>query len=250
MDPRDARLRQLQARKDREATEAARAAAGVTDIALNASSLQRRGQQQQQQRQRHRDSTDDGGLRKFAADGVFTQAYHAVYKASPWVIVTGLPTTISEGDLAAVAAQYGRIVDVRLDRSWHRVAEDPNKPRRFADGSFVGGRGFVAFEDPRSCVLATDNLQGIELAAKNPALMPHDAAAPPGGSSRPPQKLRWDHCHEAQVPALPADVPTYAEWLHAQAGFEGRRVAEAMRKRRGVSEAKLALAVGASDMEV
>ena len=245
----DARLRQVQARKDREATAAARAAAGDTSVALNNNRSGGTSAAQQQQR-RQRQNDDDGGLQKYAADGVFSAEYHAVYKASPWVVVTGLPLTVTEGDLAAVAAQFGSIVDVRLDRTWHRIAEDPNKPRRHPDGTFLSGRGFVAYADPRSCVLVTDNLQGITLEPKNPAAVPDDPYTASGAAPRGPSKLRWDHCLERQVPPMPADVPTYAEWLHAQMGLEAHRIAEIMGARRGAAEAKLALAVPEGDVEV
>jgi hypothetical protein len=243
---RDQRLRQIQARKDREATDAARSAAGAMGAGHSISGGHRRQGQQQQQR-RHDD--DDVGTKKYAAEGVFSASYHAVYKDSPWVVVTGLPTTITEGDVAAIAAQYGTIVDVRLDRSWHRVAEDSNKPRRFADGTFLSGKAFVAFADPRSCVLVTDNLQGYVLEPKNVDALPDDLAAA-GGMSRPPQPLRWDHCHEAQVAPLPADVPTYAEWLHAQRAVEAREVAGIMRAKKGVARAGLALTLSTADVEV
>ncbi|KAF4347094.1 hypothetical protein G4B88_002254 [Cannabis sativa] len=43
-------------------------------------------------------------------------SWHANYKDSAYVYVGGIPFDLTEGDLLAVFAQYGEIVDVNLVR--------------------------------------------------------------------------------------------------------------------------------------
>jgi hypothetical protein len=226
----DPRLRQLQAVKDRKAAEAARAAAQASG-GLGACGRERA------TGQRRPRPDDDLGVRKFNADNsTFTVEYHSAFKNSPWVVVSNLPLDISEGDLASVAAQYGTVVDVRLDRFYRNKRrggeEGASGPSGRAEGAFTSGRGFIAFGDCRSCVLVTDNLQGIVLTASKSsaggAAQP-DAAPAGGASSRP---LKWDHCLEHQVPLLPLEVPTYAEWLHEQVKEEARIAASVMARKR------------------
>ena len=51
------------------------------------------------------------------ADGVADSAsWHAKFKHSAYIFVGGLDYTLTEGDLLAVFAQYGEIVDVNLVR--------------------------------------------------------------------------------------------------------------------------------------
>ena len=42
------------------------------------------------------------------------QSWHARFKHSAYIFTGGLPYTLTEGDLLAVFAQYGEIVDVNL----------------------------------------------------------------------------------------------------------------------------------------
>lgn len=67
-------------------------------------------------------------------------SWHAKYKDSAYVYVGGIPFDLTEGDLLAVFAQCGEIVDVNLVRD-----KGTGKPRGFA---------FVAYEDQRSTILA------------------------------------------------------------------------------------------------
>lgn len=73
-------------------------------------------------------------------------SWHATYKNSAYIYVGGLSFQLTEGDLLAVFAQYGEIVDINLVRD-----KATGKPRGFA---------FLAYEDQRSTVLAVDNLNG------------------------------------------------------------------------------------------
>lgn len=82
-----------------------------------------------------------------AAMGISEDAsWHAKYRDSAYVFVGGIPYDLTEGDLLAVFAQYGEIVDVNLVRD-----KGTGKSKGFA---------FIAYEDQRSTVLAVDNLNG------------------------------------------------------------------------------------------
>lgn len=87
---------------------------------------------------------------KEAALGISEQAsWHAKYKDSAYVFVGGIPFDLTEGDLLAVFAQYGEIVDVNLVRD-----KGTGKSKGFA---------FIAYEDQRSTNLAVDNLNGAQV---------------------------------------------------------------------------------------
>ncbi|KAL1561342.1 zinc finger CCCH domain-containing protein 25-like [Salvia divinorum] len=76
-------------------------------------------------------------------------SWHAKYRDSAYVYVGGIPFDLTEGDLLAVFAQYGEIVDVNLIRD-----KGTGKSKGFA---------FVAYEDQRSTNLAVDNLNGAQI---------------------------------------------------------------------------------------
>eukprot|EP01018_Ginkgo_biloba_P022000 Gb_25882 [translate_table: standard] len=85
-----------------------------------------------------------------AAAGISDDAsWHAKYKESAYVFVGGLPYDLTEGDLLAVFAQYGEIVDVNLIRD-----KATGKSKGFA---------FLAYQDQRSTTLAVDNLNGATI---------------------------------------------------------------------------------------
>ncbi|CAI5972090.1 unnamed protein product [Closterium sp. NIES-64] len=87
------------------------------------------------------------------ARGVSDEAsWHAKYKESAYVYVGGLPYDLTEGDLLAVFAQYGEIMDVNLVRD-----KSTGKSKGFA---------FLAYEDQRSTILAVDNLNGAKVAGR------------------------------------------------------------------------------------
>ncbi|KAI9116675.1 hypothetical protein K1719_012333 [Acacia pycnantha] len=70
-------------------------------------------------------------------------------KILAYVFVGGIPFDLTEGDLLAVFAQYGEVVDVNLVRD-----KDTGKSKGFA---------FLAYEDQRSTNLAVDNLNGAQI---------------------------------------------------------------------------------------
>ncbi|KAL3618138.1 hypothetical protein CASFOL_038459 [Castilleja foliolosa] len=88
--------------------------------------------------------------KKGASLGISEDAsWHAKYKDSTYVYVGGIPFDLTEGDLLAVFAEYGEIVDVNLVRD-----NGTGKSKGFA---------FVAYEDQRSTNLAVDNLNGAQI---------------------------------------------------------------------------------------
>ncbi|XP_011101659.1 zinc finger CCCH domain-containing protein 42-like [Sesamum indicum] len=88
--------------------------------------------------------------KKEANLGISEEAsWHAKYKDSAYVYVGGIPFDLTEGDLLAVFAQYGEIVDVNLVRD-----KATGKSKGFA---------FLAYEDQRSTNLAVDNLNGAQI---------------------------------------------------------------------------------------
>mmetsp|Transcript_24171 Transcript_24171/g.67217 ORF Transcript_24171/g.67217 Transcript_24171/m.67217 type:complete len:341 (+) Transcript_24171:150-1172(+) len=87
------------------------------------------------------------------ASGISDSAsWHARFKHSVYIFAGGLAYDLTEGDLLAVFAQYGEIVDVNLVRD-----KETKKSKGFA---------FVAYEDQRSTVLAVDNLSGSRVAGR------------------------------------------------------------------------------------
>lgn len=88
-----------------------------------------------------------------AAAGISEDAsWHAKYKESAYVFVGGLPYDLTEGDLLAVFAQYGEIVDVNLVRD-----KATGKSKGFA---------FLAYQDQRSTTLVVDNLNGANVVGR------------------------------------------------------------------------------------
>lgn len=85
--------------------------------------------------------------------GLFEKAsWHDRFKHSAYIFAGGLDYDLTEGDLLAVFAQYGELVDVHLARD-----KQSGKSRGFA---------FLAYEDQRSTVLAVDNLNGATVAGR------------------------------------------------------------------------------------
>ncbi|KAM0946613.1 putative transcription factor C3H family [Dioscorea sansibarensis] len=85
-----------------------------------------------------------------ASLGISEEAsWHTKYKDSAYVFAGGIPYDLTEGDLLAVFAQYGEIVDVNLVRD-----KSSGKSKGFA---------FIAYEDQRSTILAVDNLNGAKI---------------------------------------------------------------------------------------
>ncbi|KAJ7527675.1 hypothetical protein O6H91_16G065900 [Diphasiastrum complanatum] len=76
-------------------------------------------------------------------------SWHAKYKDSAYVYIGGLSFNLTEGDVLAVFAQYGEVVDLNLVRD-----KATGKPKGFA---------YLAYADQRSTILAVDNLNGANV---------------------------------------------------------------------------------------
>jgi RNA-binding motif protein, X-linked 2 len=78
-------------------------------------------------------------------------SWHAKYATSAWVFVGNMDYKLTEGDVIAVLSEYGEIEDFHLVRD-----EETGKSKGFC---------FCKYDDARSCVLAVDNLCGVEITA-------------------------------------------------------------------------------------
>ena len=78
-------------------------------------------------------------------------SWHSKYKSSSWVYVGNLDHALTEGDILCVLSQFGELEDLHLIRD-----EETGKSKGFA---------FCKYEDARSCVLAVDNLIGIQVSS-------------------------------------------------------------------------------------
>lgn len=92
-------------------------------------------------------------------------SWHAEFAASPWVYIGNLPAAATEGDVLAVAEQVGTAAAIRL-------ARDPSTGAR-------RGYGWLRYVDPRSCVLAVDNLGGVPVGGR-PLVVDHVKEYRPG----------------------------------------------------------------------
>ena len=83
--------------------------------------------------------------------GIFNvnHSFHNQFRDCPWIIVRNLSFQLSEGDIVTVFEQYGTIVNMELLRD-----KETGQSR---------GTAIMAYEDPRSAVLAVDNFNGITL---------------------------------------------------------------------------------------
>lgn len=94
-------------------------------------------------------------------------SWHRQYKDSAWIFVGGLNYDLTEGDIICVFSQYGEIANINLIRD-----KETGRSKGFA---------FVCYENQKSTVLATDNLNGIKLAGRI---------------------IRVDHVEKYKVPAI------------------------------------------------
>ncbi|CAH8502489.1 unnamed protein product [Dicrocoelium dendriticum] len=79
-------------------------------------------------------------------------SWHRQYKDSAWIFIGGLNYDLTEGDVICVFSQYGEVVNINLVRD-----KKTGVSKGFA---------FLCYEDQRSTVLATDNLNGIRVAGR------------------------------------------------------------------------------------
>lgn len=76
-------------------------------------------------------------------------SWHDTYKNSPHIYIGGIPYELNEGDILTVFAQYGKITKINLVRE-----KETLKSKGFA---------FLAYENPKSAILAVDNFDGIKV---------------------------------------------------------------------------------------
>jgi|TARA_B110000208_G_scaffold163596_1_gene200560 RNA-binding motif X-linked protein 2 len=76
-------------------------------------------------------------------------SWHWQYRNSAWIFVGGLVVKLTEGDVLCVFSQWGEIDDIHLARD--------------ATSGRSKGFAFIRYVDARSCVLAVDNMNGIEI---------------------------------------------------------------------------------------
>ena len=97
-------------------------------------------------------NTQKATQREIAAGFSESASWHARFKHSAYIFTGGLDYELTEGDLLAVFAQYGEILDVNLVRD-----KESGKSKGFA---------FLAYDDQRSTVVAVDNLNGAKVAGR------------------------------------------------------------------------------------
>jgi RNA-binding motif X-linked protein 2 len=76
-------------------------------------------------------------------------SWHWPYRRSPYIFIKNLDTRLSEGDLLVIFSQFGEIVDLKLSRD-----NETGEPRGFC---------WIAYEDPRSKVLAIEEMCGVDI---------------------------------------------------------------------------------------
>nr|CDS26425.1 RNA binding motif protein 2 [Hymenolepis microstoma] len=79
-------------------------------------------------------------------------SWHRQYKDSAWIFIGGLDYDLTEGDIICVFSQYGEVANINLVRD-----KDTGRSKGFA---------FVCYENQKSTILATDNLNGIKIAGR------------------------------------------------------------------------------------
>lgn len=76
-------------------------------------------------------------------------SWHEDFITNDRIFVGSFPSDATEGDLLTIFEQFGTVLHVNLVRD-----KTTGQSKRFA---------FLKYEDPRSCVLAVDNFNGIKL---------------------------------------------------------------------------------------
>lgn len=77
------------------------------------------------------------------------RSWHHRFKDSAYIYIGGLDPKLTEGDVVIVFSQFGEIVDVNMIRD-----RATGKSKGFC---------FICYEDQRSTILATDNMNGAQL---------------------------------------------------------------------------------------
>lgn len=80
----------------------------------------------------------------------FKASWHQEYKNTSFVYVGHLHPELTESDLLTIFSQYGVPIYVKLVRDYETGASK--------------GFGYIQYEDFKSCVMAVDNFNGIDVA--------------------------------------------------------------------------------------
>lgn len=107
-------------------------------------------------------------------------SWHAQYEHAAWIYVGNLDHSLTEGDVICFLSQFGEVEDIHLVRD-----KDTGKSKGF---------GFLKYEDSRSCILAIDNLIGVQVRRALPfgfriLCLTHFLDLRPFDSFRPRRKL-------------------------------------------------------------
>lgn len=151
-------------------------------------------------------------------------SWHSQYATSPVIYIGGLRPTITDELVLGVFEQFGVVMHLNIVRD-----EKTNEPRGFA---------FLAYEDPRSAVLAVDNFNGIQL---NNRMLRVDhvqnykyPSAHDGTSSE--HNVRPPHYNDAEVPQAPlVKAPLHKDEDIKREGVMMERLKE-MRRMRNEAE--------------
>ena len=79
----------------------------------------------------------------------YEESWHWKYRENNEIYISGISKELNEGDIIVVFSQYGEVIDIEMP--WNE------------DGNEHFGYCLLTYKDPRSCVLAIDNFNGIEL---------------------------------------------------------------------------------------
>ena len=81
--------------------------------------------------------------------GITKGSWHEKYSNSAWIFIGGLSNELSEGDIICVMSQWGEIEDINLVRD---KITGKNK-----------GYCFIKYYNQKCCILAVDNVNGMDL---------------------------------------------------------------------------------------
>ncbi|KAL7720715.1 U2 snRNP component IST3 [Entamoeba marina] len=102
-----------------------------------------------QRRQKNIQRLSDQDL-KFGADE--ENSWHYRYRDNNEIYIGGIADELNEGDMIVVFSQYGEVIDIMMP--WNK------------DGDQHKGFCLLKYKNPKSCALAIDNFNGIELNGK------------------------------------------------------------------------------------
>lgn len=103
--------------------------------------------------------------------GNLSKSWHQKYKDSAWIYIGGLSYDLTEGDIITVFSQWGEVMNINLVRD-----RKTGKSKGFC---------FLCYQDQKSTILATDNMNGISLCKR---------------------MIRVDHVEEYKVPKYREDA--------------------------------------------